>query len=241
MGATFPNGIASFKTHNDFTDPVEANDVNQIQNEVVAIEETLGAALNEIAVIEDEVSVLTTEQTTDAGIDATLIRKYNTLKDLISALWDGQNIYAAATHGSNIKVNNTPAARPYPPNLLSLATPGSNGDPMGMWNGTGFTLKKDGFWVAHGSVNFGLATTGPGSNDNFGTYEASITINGSDWITAIDRRYPVVDTYWHDVVLLPTLVGWYPKGTHLTLRAAQSSNLNQNVSGAHFGIYRVRG
>lgn len=241
MGATFPNGIASFKTHNDFTDPVEAADVNKIQDELVAVEEALGAALNEITIIEDEVSVLTSEQTTDAGIDASLVRKYESLKDLLSDLWDGQNIYAATASGSNIKVRNTPASRPYPPDLLQLSNPGTSNDPMGMWNGTGFTLKKSGFWVAHGVVNFGLAATGPGSNDNFGTYEASITQNGTEWIRGLDRRYPVVDSYWHNVVLQPTLMGWFTKGTHLTLRAAQSSNLNQNVASAHLGLYRVRG
>lgn len=241
MGATFPNGIASFKTHADNLDAVEANDVNKIQEELVAVEETLGDALTEIQLIEDEVAELEDEVDSLQNTDVVIIKKFRNLKELITALWNGQNVYAASTTGANHVVKNTPAQRPYPPGLVRLSKPDANNDPMGMWNGTGFTLKKSGFWVAQGQIDFALATTGPNSNHNFGTYEASVTVNGDNWTRALDRRYPVVDKTWHDVTLTPTLFGWFPKGTHITLRAAQSSDINQTINSAHLGVYRLRG
>jgi hypothetical protein len=252
MGATFPNGIASFTQHRDQYDDVSAADINKIQAEVVAIEETLGDALNTLTIIESEIVVLQTEidseeaqilsdEAADQQRDKALTKRFNNLKELVSALWEGQNIYAASTSVSNKKLVKTAKDRPYPPELVNLSKPDSNNDPMGMWNGTGFTLPKSGFWIAHGHIDINLAAIGPKNDDNFGTYEASITINGNEWTRALDRRYPVVDKTWHDVMLTPTLAGWFPKGTRLTLRAAQSSSLNQNINGGHLAVYRVRG
>jgi cell division septum initiation protein DivIVA len=205
MGATFPNGIASFKQHQDNLDAVEANDVNKIQDELVAVEEALGDALTEIQDIEDEVDELEDEVDALQNKDTIIIKRFKNLKELIGSLWNGQNIYAATTSGANL------------------------------------TIKKGGLWVAVGHVDFNLATTGPNVDKNFGTYEASVTINGQNWTRALDRDYPVVDKTWHDVVLNPVLMGWLPKGTKLTLRAAQSSDINQTVKSAHLGVYRVRG
>lgn len=248
MGATFPNGIASFRTHRDNVDDVSASDINKIQDELVAVQESLGEALNSIQVIETEIVQIDTEidnldseDITDQQRDSSLLIKYNTLKDLIASLWDGKNIYVAEAYGTNRTLRKTPASRPYLPGLITFAKPASYLDPMGMFNGSGFTLKKSGFWVAQGEVHINLATTGPKSNANFGTYEASVTVNGTDWTRALDRQYPQVDEYWHDIVLRPTLMGYMPAGTRLQLRAAQSSNLNQNIATARLALYRVRG
>jgi cell division septum initiation protein DivIVA len=241
MGATFPNGIASFKQHQDNLDAVEAVDVNKIQDELVAVEEALGDALTEIQDIEDEVDELEDEVDALQNKDTIIIKRFKNLKELIGSLWNGQNVYAATTSGANLTVKKTAAERPFPPGLVNLSKPDASDDPMKMWNGTGFTIKKSGLWVAVGHVDFNLATTGPNVNKNFGTYEASVTINGQNWTRALDRDYPVVDKTWHDVVLNPVLMAWLPKGTKLTLRAAQSSDINQTVKSAHLGIYRVRG
>jgi hypothetical protein len=239
--ATFPAGIASFKTHEDRLDSVDAADINKIQDEVVATQEVLGDAVNAIEIIEEEVDVLQDEVDDLSDQDTLIIKKFKNLKELISVLWDGGNVYAASTSAAAKKVRKTDAQRPYPPDLVRMNKPDANDDPMNMWNGTGFTLRRSGFWVAVGNVDFNLETTGPNVNHNFGTYEASITINGSDWTRALDRDYPVVDKTWHDVVLNPVLAGWFPKGTKLTLRAAQSSDIDQNIKKAHLSVFRVRG
>lgn len=244
MGATFPNGIAAFTTKKNMVDDVEAGDINKLQDEVVALEETLGDALTTLEILEEEVTDLASDLAEDDSSsksrDNSLTVKYRTLKELINDLWWGKNIYVAQAVRTNFTLRKTPSTRPYPPNLIHLNKPSGADDPAAMWNGTGFTLKKSGFWVINGIVDINLAKVGPSSNQNFGTYEGSITFNSTDWVQGLDRQYPQVDETWHNVVLNPSFTGFLAKGTKISLRAAQSSALDQNVQRARLTVHMVR-
>lgn len=240
MGATFPNGIASFATHKNLLDDVEASHINKIQDEVVAIEATLGDALTTLQVIEQEITALSDQEMADQAKDASLVVKYTSLKELVNSLWNGKNFYVASASKANFNITKTPWHRPYPPNLIKLNKPSAADDPSGMWNGTGFTLKKSGFYLIQGFVDVNTAHLASNDTRNFGTYEGSITFNGTDWIQGLDRQYPVVDGTWHDVVLNPTFLGWLTKGTRVTLRAAQSSAVDQTVLRARLSLFMLR-
>jgi hypothetical protein len=249
MGATFPNGIASFKQHVDLIDDVTAPDINKIQDEVVALQELVGEMATEFQVVEKEITNIDREvdnleadNLLDTQRDTSLLVKYNTLKDMIQALWDGKNIYAAEASLSNKKLRVVESKRPYPPDLVTLNKPSSSADPMAMWNGTGFTLKKSGFWNIQGEIHVNLASIPARDRRNYGLYEASLTLNGTDWTRSLDRQYPITDDrWWHDVVLRPSLMGWLAAGTRVQLRAAQSSELTQNMASARLSLHRVRG
>lgn len=240
MAATFPNGIASFSSKRNLLDDVEASDINKLQDEIVAIEATLGDALTSLEILEQEVTVLSDEEAANQAQDASTLIKFNKLKDMIHSLWWGQNFYVANAYTNNFKILKTPPARPYPPALVKFPKPTALMDPTGMWNGTGYTLKKTGFYMIQGMIDVEIAHISGSDNRNFGTYEGSITFNGTEWIQGIDRQYPQVDKMWHNVVLNPTYLGWLNAGTRVTLRAAQSSDLDQLVTRARFSIFMLR-
>ena len=241
MGSIYPNGIFSWVDKRNLYDDVDANDINDLAHEIIAIETQLGALMNALTMVENEVDQTDADlQSLDNNLSRTIITKFNSLKDQLNWIALGKQAYGAEATASNVNLPITPKNRPYPPNLITLDEPATGHDPMSMWNGTGFTLKTGGLWMMAGHVEISLQSTGPNDNDNFGTYEASITLNGSRWTRGLDRRYPDVDGYWHDVFLEPSCFGWFPAGTRVTLRAAQSSNLPQTISFAALSVIRLR-
>lgn len=154
-GSSFPNAIDSFVQHQDIYDDVEASDINKIQDAIVAIEETLGDAINTLQVVEDDVVVLTTDDATEQDTDTATILRFESLSIWLSALWNGLNVYAASASSTNKKFSVASSASP---DLISLDSPSTADDPTGLWNGTGFTLRQSGFWVANGQVTVNLPT-----------------------------------------------------------------------------------
>lgn len=61
MAAVFPKGVKSFPTHRNLIDDVRAEHVNQIQDEVVALQSVLGPLVTEVAEIRADVDTLRSE------------------------------------------------------------------------------------------------------------------------------------------------------------------------------------
>lgn len=241
MGAVYPNGVFGWTDKRNLYDDVDANDINDLAHEIIAVENQLGAIMNTLVETENEVDITDADlQYLDNSLTKLINTKFNSLKEQLNYIAAGKQVYAAEAQTQNKSLPNTPKDRPYPPNLIKLDMPPTGWDPRGMWNGTGFTLKTGGFWLMTGHIHVGLQATGGNVTDNFGTYEGSVTLNGTRWLRGLDRQYPQSDSFWHDVVLQPTVMGWFPAGTRVTLRAAQSSNLNQTISAAHLSVVRLR-
>lgn len=190
MTATFPNGIASFTTKQDNRDVNYAADINRLQDEIVAIEQTLGALINSVADLGTEVTQIEGDlnnvegdvtnlenweqqnATQDAAFETQTTLKFKTLGDRLNYLQNGYHVRAAVLEGSNYTVNpinNGPKFQSTMPTALRMPKPTVYQDPYGMYNGWGLTLNKTGFWIITGNVRFDVGDTRPkggGGNDD---------------------------------------------------------------------------
>jgi len=238
MGATFPNGIAAFLTHRNLYDDVDASDINKIQEEIVAIQTVLGALLLDVSDIEADVEELETEQASDNATEVVFSNRFQNLKKQIEYIRNGYHVYAAEVScGSTNIPKITKNLESTKPRLLKMAKPPADKDPRSLYNGTGLTLRKSGFWVIQGHVRYDLKD-GAGS-DNYGMYQAAIGI-GENWARGMDRVQPVHDNIWANVFLNPIFVGYLNKGARITLRTSQSSVITQRVAAGFLSAVHLR-
>lgn len=245
MTATFPNGIASFTAKKDNVDTNYANDINRLQDEVVAIEQTLGVLMNVLTDLSVEV---TTDEESVAAYEIQTTTKFKNLADRLTYIHNGYHIRAAELRGSNylIKPSNINSDVP---TQLPMDKPSAAADPFGLYNGRGLTLTKAGFWLIHGFVHFDVGDTRPyggkGDNANWnalnrGTFQASID-DGTNWNLGADRRAVVADNgYYPDMFLSPIRTGWFKAGTRIKLRAGHDSGQNQRISNARLSAVWFR-
>lgn len=224
MAAIFPKGIASFTTKRNLLDDVDAEDVNRLQDEIVAIETVLGAMITRPA---------------DTNQD-----EFANIADRLNFLNDGKNIVCAAATAADVGLPNRAKTNDGDiPRLIPLDQPTVSQDPFGLYDGTGFTLPSAGFWILQGHLNVALQNTGTDATarQNYGVYQAAIALNDQNWRRGADRLWNNVDTDWDNVFLSPLWMGWIPANTRITLRCSQSSALNQRITQASLSVYRVRG
>ena len=204
--AVFPNGVKNFPTHKNM-DTVEAHDINSIQDEVTAIQRTLGAGLNR-----DEAKQV-----------------FSSLTQRMDYLEKNHGSIAFELTGSDRNprpgVNNnwtTPAR-------FTFSSPSQSADPLSVYNGYGVTLPVSGFWVLKGFVDWTSAGShsGPhaGTAGQPPTFAGAIVVNGSDWIRGADIKEEYANNSGgaHHV-LNPSRMGWFPKGTVVTLGAHHTSS-----------------
>jgi hypothetical protein len=122
--SSFPNSIRQFSTKRDGVDVNYASHINDLQDEVVGIENTLGVLPN-----------------IDSRLGAS--GNFPTVKARLDAMSAGKHMPAFVAG----------PAYPFrvPPDgnwhTLPLLTPTSSQDPDGLWNGNGFTMNSSGIWV----------------------------------------------------------------------------------------------
>lgn len=252
MAATFPNGIASFPRHRNLFDDVDAEDINRLQDEVVALQETMGALVNEVHSVEtnvaqvdatllqvgNEINQVANAEAANAAADQLLESQTNdrfaSVKDRLDYIQSGRHMHAFEVSGGPYRLG--VYGRYQDPDILPMPAPVYGHDPMGMYNGAGFTLKKSGFWVFTGSARFDV--DGKGS-ENAGMYQASLSVGGI-MHRGIDRAAPVNDDGWLNVMLNPIAFGWFGAGTTVYLRGKQTSQVKQTITTAILGGFMLR-
>lgn len=248
MSATFPNGIANFTPKQDNTDVNYAAHINRLQEEMVAVQTVLGPLINTITDISDDGDEFATQTST----------KFANVGSLISWLQNGYHVRAARASGTQYAVagiNNLGKFQSTMPSLLKLDAPTINQDPYALYNGSGFTLNKSGFWLLVGNVRVNVGermVTGDTtvweytagnhafSTKNAGAYQACIEWGG-EWTHGMDRKEIVPDggTY-PDMFLNPVVMGWFSAGTRINLRFSQSSGFAQQVARASLSAVHFR-
>lgn len=239
MTASFPNSIANFSPKRNLFDDVDAADINKIQDELVAVQVVLGALLNTVSEIESDVTELETEQVSDNLTEVAVQNKFASLKDQLAFLTAGKHVYAAdlATTSSFAVAKTTKAAETTRPALVKFPKPPFVRDPNKMYNGTGLTARKSGFYIILGSAKYNLADSAGAAN--YGMYHAAIGVN-DQWSRGMDRTQPVADNIWANVFLNPIVMGYFAAGTRFTLRTGQTSQITQQCAGAHLSAVWLR-
>lgn len=245
MTATFPNGIATFTQKKDNVDVNYANDINRLQDEIVAIEQTLGVLINTVTDLSTEV---TTDEQDEQQFETQTTTKFKNLADRLNWLQSGYHIRATHLTGSDWLTNPTDVQSD-PGLVLAMDKPSVNHDPYGLWNGKGLTLNKSGFWMISGFVRFDVGDTRPHpkqgdnanwNNDNNGVFQANLD-DGATWHQGADRKQVAADQhYWPNVFLNPMRFGYFSAGTKIKLRASQNTSQKQHVFNASLSAVWIR-
>jgi hypothetical protein len=132
MAAVYPKQYKSFATHKNLVEDIDAAHVNNLQDEVVAIQQTLG--LNP-----HQATTLKMKTNTWASIDARL-----------DAIQRGQGIPVCYM----TKTSHTLKPPPWPVSgnaeriPIPFPTPPAANDPEGIFNGASVTTNRNGWWIA---------------------------------------------------------------------------------------------
>lgn len=171
MAAVYPTQYKSFTAHRNLIEDVDASHVNALQEEVGAIEQTLGITPHR---------------------DTSLNMKVNTWDSVASRLHSIQRglgtpaIYLKKDADSYKNTSGSPIK------YLSWAKPGGYHDPEGLYNGKSITTNRSGWWMIFGRV---VWTNAKGSLATGADREITIAIDGSDVMT--QDMVPVSDGNTH--------------------------------------------
>jgi hypothetical protein len=248
----YPHGVPKFVMHRNLLDTVEADHLNRVQVELSAVLETLGTNPHIYNDVEIPAIDTSGSPTDDGGVvvdDSTqyssgVYRYFDPKVTPVDHGSVGQRLddieRGTQNHAFKLAANNVNIPRSS--TFLStrgwgvrMARPALSSDPFKYFNGSGVTLRKGGFWVFNASIGFNMLSASFANNS--GNYQASIDWDGH-WQEGMVRFSPASNG--QAPILSPTLVGWFPRGTHILLRTTQDSNVTQRASFARLSGYLVR-
>jgi hypothetical protein len=235
----YPNRIRTFPVHQNLLDDVDANHINNIQNELAAVMFALGTSPQVFNDIQTDFIPTTVTPNDEGGVidDDTLfqstVRYYDpkvkpvdhgNVGQRMDDIERGRQFHCFRLRGTGMDIASGNAGLSTRPRGIRLPKPNSDNDPYDMHNGVGVTLRKSGFWMFAGNVVFTLQGNTAGSNN--GDYNATIDYDGNyldgmvrDEISGRDKH----------PVLGPTLFGFFSRGTRVSLRASHNSGRLQKI------------
>jgi len=231
--AVFPRGIKSFITHRNLIDDVKAEHINDLQDEVVALQEVLGPLVNEVNELNLEMDQDNLED--DANLTSTL-QKFKNLGDQLLAIRRGTHIPVFQAGLSQVWIPNT---SPNPPTYgyrrLNMNT--LNVDSHKCYNGYGLTLPRTGFYLMRAQVNWdaGVSPVAQG----FGTYTGVISVAGNTgWAT--DRQEHENANNLHGVHNNMTFLGWAKRGSQVFVAVNQNTSRTVKINSAYLSSTLIR-
>ncbi len=188
MAAVYPYQYKSFTPHRNLLDDVDASHVNGLQDEVAAIQQTLGIAPHQ---------------------DTKLKMHTNTwasVADRLDSVQRGKGmpvIYLTKSSDSYKGVTGQLKT-------LSWPAPSSANDPEGLFNGHSITANRTGWWIIMGRCVWLNATGSLATGDR----EITINVGGSDVCTQ-DSAVPSADGNTHMNIAWQ---GWVSAGKTIDMR-----------------------
>lgn len=229
--AVFPRGIKSFMTHKNLIDDVKAEHINDIQDEVVALQEVLGPLVNEVNDLQLEVDQ---DAIDDAGALKTNLTKFKDIAAQLLSLRRGEQlpVFAAATTNKLFPGEEAGPTVPY--RLLSFPKPAT--DTARSYNGYGLTLPKTGFYFIRAQSNWDTYPTPLSAG--FGTYSAVISINGTGNSSVVRTEH--YNPEIRGVYQAPVFLGVAPRGAIVKLLVNQNSSRTARVNTAFLSSICLR-
>jgi hypothetical protein len=229
--SVFPRGIKAFVTHRNLIDDVRAEHINDIQDEIVAMQEVLGPLFNEVQDLQQEVNQ---DVIDDAGALQTTLTKFKDLAAQLLSMRRGEHIpvFAAATTDKFFPGEEAGPTVPY--RLLPFGRPST--DTARSYNGYGLTLPKTGFYFIRAQSNWD--TYPLPLSAGFGTYSAVISIDGhgNSSVVRTEHYNPEI----RGVYQAPVFLGIAPRGAKVKLLVNQNSNRTARVNSAYLSSICLR-
>lgn len=231
--AVFPRGIKSFITHKNLIDDVRAEHINDLQDEVVALQEVLGPLVNEV----DELNLeMNQASLTDAASLKSTLQKFKSLGDQLLAIRRGTHTPVFQAGLAQVSIPNqqlNPPTVGYRRLTLNIL----NVDSHRCYNGYGLTLPRTGFYLMRSQINWdsGAVPAEPG----YGTYTGVISVGGNTgWAT--DRQEHNHANDLRGVHNNMTFLGWAKRGSQVFVGVNQNSNRSVKINSAYLSSTLIR-
>lgn len=240
LDAYYPQRVRAWPTHRNLLDDVDASHVNNIQNEIHSMMITMGTMPHvynnydtdpETGLpVTETGEVINTEDTAFTSWFRYYDPKvkpvnHGSVAERMDNIERGKHHYAFSARASNLVISSGPVGLADRPRRIVLPKPTLANDPWELYDPSGgFVLRKAGFWALSGSVVWTLMGNTAGANN--GTYQATIDAGG-EFLEGMDRDQETGQD--KAPILKPFLMGFFAKGTVVTLRAAQNSGRNQRL------------
>jgi hypothetical protein len=168
MAAVYPKQYKSFTVHKNLVEDIDASHVNNLQDEVLALQQTLGIMPHQ-----------------DTGLKM-VTNTYASVAARLDAIQRGKGIPACYLAKSSDSVYDAKTK------VISFAKPSAAQDPEGLFNGHSITANRTGWWIVFGRV---LWYNAKGSLGTGADRQISLAVGGSQVMT--QDMTPVTDGNTH--------------------------------------------
>jgi hypothetical protein len=221
--AVFPRGIKSFPIHKNLIDDVKAEHVNDLQDEVIAIQEVLGPLVNEVNELNLEMDQ---DEIDDQGALQGTLTKFKDIAAQLLAIRRGTHIAVFSAAATDKWYPSETAGPTVPYRLLGFPRPAT--DTHKSFNGYGLTTPKTGFYLIRAQVNWD--TSRLPLSGGYGTYSSVISLSGHG--NASYARYEHSNPDPQTVQNAPLFAGVIARGTKVSLVVNQNSGRSARVISA---------
>lgn len=231
--SVFPRGIKSFVTHKNLIDDVKAEHINDLQDEVVAIEEVLGPLINEVNELNLEMDQ---DNLADAAALKSTLQKFKNLADQLLAIKRGTHIPVFQCGLAQVNI---------PAETLNGSTVGYrrlnlnvlNVDSHSSYNGYGLTLPRTGFYLMRSQVNWDVGAA-PLSG-GYGTYTGVISVAGNTGF-ATSREEHTHPSNLRGIHNNMTFLGYAKRGAQVFVGVNQNSSRTVRINSAYLSSTLIR-
>ena len=144
MSATFPRGIRTFTTKRNLLDDVDASHINDIQDEIKALEQVLGLNPHQ------DTSLVNTPSGAKAPVN-----QWTTVADRLKFLQRRQDIPVFSLFRDPPQTFPTSKVIPRDRHIVTFPKPSATNDTHALFNGsTGVTIKRTGYYNVFGACRF---------------------------------------------------------------------------------------
>jgi hypothetical protein len=229
--AVFPRGIKSFPIHKNLLDDVKAEHVNDLQDEVVAIQEVLGPLVNEVNELNLEMDQ---DDVDDEGALRKITLQFKSIGAQLAALRRGSHIPVFSAAVTNKWYDPEQAGPTVPYRLLSFPKPAT--DTHKSYNGYGLTLPKTGFYLIRAQTNWDVWPLPLSAG--YGTYSSVISINGHGNFSTVRTEH--YNPEIRGVYQAPLFLGAASRGSKVKLLVNQNSDRRARVNSAYLSSVMLR-
>jgi hypothetical protein len=156
MAAVYPKQYKSFTVHKNLVEDIDASHVNNLQDEVLALQQTLGIMPHQ-----------------DTGLKMKT-NTYSSVASRLDAIQRGHGIPACYVSKTSDSVKGSATK------TISFSRPTTAQDPEALFNGHSITANRTGWWIVFGRVKWANAT---GSLATGADRQISLAVGGSQVMT----------------------------------------------------------
>jgi hypothetical protein len=156
MAAVYPKQYKSFTVHKNLVEDIDASHVNNLQDEVLALQQTLGILPHQ-----------------DTGLKMKT-NTYSSVASRLDAIQRGHGIPACYVSKTSDSVKGSATK------TISFSRPTTAQDPEALFNGHSITANRTGWWIVFGRVKWANAT---GSLATGADRQISLAVGGSQVMT----------------------------------------------------------